>query len=115
MRVLAAASLQVTARQRDNVKMAVHSDYTKVLQKKSDNPEWLFGRDLMETAQQCDLSQKLTDKIQIVLYCKIVAGSDHSSGDHDGSQQCDEEIAACADLMENIQKKMYGQAKASIR
>ena len=63
IKVLAAASLQVTARRRDNVKMAVHSDYTKALQRKSDNPEWLFGGDLMETARQCDLAQKLTDKI----------------------------------------------------
>ena len=63
MRVLAAASLQVTARRRDNVKLAIHADYTKALQRKSDNPEWLFGGDLMETARQCDLSQKLTDKI----------------------------------------------------
>ena len=45
------------------MKSAINVVYAKALCKRSDNPEWLFGGDLMETARQCEISQKISEKV----------------------------------------------------
>ena len=61
--VLASTLLNVATRCRDNLKMAIHADYAKLVHRKSDNPEWLFGGKLVKTTRQCEMTPKLTEKI----------------------------------------------------
>ena len=63
LRVLTATSVHVAGKRRENLKSAINTDYAKLLNYRPDTPEWLFGGDLQEATRQCELSQKLMDKI----------------------------------------------------